>query len=615
MPLRRLRITILATGLALALPAVADAATRCVPNNSIAGDCTGGPYPQPQDAANGANPGDTIRIGPGTFLGVDTAKVLHFRGAGGGSLASSAGATILQPAGNTPALRLTGGGSIRQLRALGGSGTGSNSGGHGIFFFPAGAGDFPLTVEDVVAIGGNATTGTPGNGLQVQRSNTAVAQVSVGRGEFAGGTSDDSAATGLSFSASDAEITVNGVYAQGSTTTAGVGMAVNSAARATIDQSVFRGDAAVQVDAGAATIRRSTLTGRTFGISVFLGTNRPANATLENSLVTADLPGGGVAASAVRLSASDNSTVSFTARNSTLVAKGAARAAVDARNSDPGTNPDPTATLHNSIARLESPADPSNSADLSAADSQISADYSAFNTRRTAGSGNAPAPGSGTNVTGDPLFTNSGAGDFTLQPGSPLIDRGSNALVAGGLDLAGNTRVSGAAPDIGAFELQQAPPPGGTAGVNAVPTVFSFGATNRVFAPVARGGRITAAQNRKRRKRRVKRGTRFRYRLSEAGQVSITIERRLKGKRIRRGGKRRCVKPTRGNRKRRRCNRYKRAGTVRASGKAGANSTPFTGRFRGKALKRGRYRATLVVTDAQGARSRPRRLSFRIVKP
>jgi hypothetical protein len=36
---------------------------------------------------------------------------------------------------------------------------------------------------------------------------------------------------------------------------------------------------------------------------------------------------------------------------------------------------------------------------------------------------------------------------------------------------------------------------------------------------------------------------------------------------------------------------------------------------KGKALKPGRYRARLVATDAQGARSKERRLALRIVRP
>ena len=79
--------------------------------------------------------------------------------------------------------------------------------------------------------------------------------------------------------------------------------------------------------------------------------------------------------------------------------------------------------------------------------------------------------GSGTNLIGDPLFVDPTAGNYTLQAGSPLIERGDPAIVlAGELDAAGAPRSQDndcdglAIPDIGAFERAGAagpcPPPG-----------------------------------------------------------------------------------------------------------------------------------------------------------
>jgi hypothetical protein len=119
----------------------------------------------------------------------------------------------------------------------------------------------------------------------------------------------------------------------------------------------------------------------------------------------------------------------------------------------------------------------------------------------------------------------------------------------------------------------------------------------------------------KRRKRAVKRGTRFRYTLSEAATVKIVIERITRGRRIKLKGKRVCAKPTRKRRKRKRCNRYKRVTTLTAVQAAGRQSIPFSGRVKGKALKAGKYRARISATDSQGARSAERRLALRIVKP
>ena len=90
-----------------------------------------------------------------------------------------------------------------------------------------------------------------------------------------------------------------------------------------------------------------------------------------------------------------------------------------------------------------------------------------------------------------------------------------------------------------------------------------------------------------------KRGTRFRYTLSEAARVTITIQRKLRGKRT----------------------RYRRVGRLRAQKQAGRRSTRFSGRFKRKALRPGRYRATIVAVDSAGARSKARKLRFRIVRP
>jgi hypothetical protein len=92
--------------------------------------------------------------------------------------------------------------------------------------------------------------------------------------------------------------------------------------------------------------------------------------------------------------------------------------------------------------------------------------------------------------------------------------------------------------------------------------------------------------------------------------VRILIQRRTSG---RRQG-RRCVKLTKRNRKRRKCTLYVRAGELRRPGVQGANTTAFSCRIGRKALKPGRYRATLTAADAAGNVSSPRRLSFRVVR-
>ena len=58
----------------------------------------------------------------------------------------------------------------------------------------------------------------------------------------------------------------------------------------------------------------------------------------------------------------------------------------------------------------------------------------------------------GGNQSAAPLFVNTEAGDFREAAGSPTIDAGL-ADELGPLDLAGNPRVLGSAPDIGAYEF------------------------------------------------------------------------------------------------------------------------------------------------------------------
>jgi Tol biopolymer transport system component len=112
------------------------------------------------------------------------------------------------------------------------------------------------------------------------------------------------------------------------------------------------------------------------------------------------------------------------------------------------------------------------------------------------------------------------------------------------------------------------------------------------------------------RRRRTPAGTRFRWRLSEAATVSLRIERKLAG---RRSG-RRCVKPTKRNRRARKCSRYSRVGTLTRRAAAGAGGTAFSGRIRRKKLAVGSYRAVVSAKDAAGNASRSRTIAFKIVR-
>jgi hypothetical protein len=119
------------------------------------------------------------------------------------------------------------------------------------------------------------------------------------------------------------------------------------------------------------------------------------------------------------------------------------------------------------------------------------------------------------------------------------------------------------------------------------PVITSLSLTRRSFR-VAKAATPVAA--------RAKRGTAFRYTLSEPATVTIEIQRK---RRCRRGAT---------------CKRYRSVGTLTRKAAQLRNGTRFSGRIGKKALRRGRYRAVVRATDSGGNRSAPRRASFKIVR-
>ncbi|MDQ6805878.1 MAG: FG-GAP-like repeat-containing protein [Actinomycetota bacterium] len=153
---------------------------------------------------------------------------------------------------------------------------------------------------------------------------------------------------------------------------------------------------------------------------------------------------------------------------------------------------------------------------------------------------------------------------------------------------------------------QPTTPSGGFAGKTA-PGVTNYGLTNNPF--VVSGSKTPtfgfAAKSRKHKK-----GTTFRYTLSEAATVQIVISQRRSGRR--RGKK--CVAPTRSLRKAKKCTRTVSRGTLTRTSHVGKNSVGFSGRIGSKKLSPGSYLATLIATDAAKNASKPRTISFTIVK-
>jgi len=141
-------------------------------------------------------------------------------------------------------------------------------------------------------------------------------------------------------------------------------------------------------------------------------------------------------------------------------------------------------------------------------------------------------------------------------------------------------------------------------GDSTAPVFLSASLKPKTFAVNRKGAseKVVAAK--------AKRGTTFRYRLSEPARVVFTIQRAAKGRRV---GKA-CRKPTRANRTKRACTRYVQAKRFAKQSKTAANTKKFSGRIGKRALRPGRYRAALVATDTAGNRSKGKRLTFRIVR-
>jgi hypothetical protein len=147
--------------------------------------------------------------------------------------------------------------------------------------------------------------------------------------------------------------------------------------------------------------------------------------------------------------------------------------------------------------------------------------------------------------------------------------------------------------------------PSGGSGGDSTPVITLASVSPDVFAVNRKGAAeqlVTA---------RVARGTTFRYSLSEAARVVFTIQRAAKGRKV--GTK--CVKPARANRRKHACTRYVQPRRFAKASSVGANTKRFSGRIGTRALKPGRYRATLVATNSAGKHSAPKRLKFRVVKP
>jgi hypothetical protein len=127
-------------------------------------------------------------------------------------------------------------------------------------------------------------------------------------------------------------------------------------------------------------------------------------------------------------------------------------------------------------------------------------------------------------------------------------------------------------------------------------------------------------------------GTNFTFTSSEAGIATLTVQKQVKGLKVKVRGKRRCVPQTRKRLRalrrkagsaaafrrllrQRRCKAYKKIGSIRQAVVPGQNTIVFSGRIAGRKLRPGRYRALLVIQDTAGNVSRVERVYFRVLRP
>jgi len=194
------------------------------------------------------------------------------------------------------------------------------------------------------------------------------------------------------------------------------------------------------------------------------------------------------------------------------------------------------------------------------------------------------------------------------QTGSYRFCAGVEGLPAAGGTISTAGATDGGTPGAAQCASAPAPPPEPLAQAgpptDTTPPVISGLALSPSVFSVDAGGNASATAE----------GTTIRFRLSEDARTAITVSRLGNGRRV--SGS--CRRPTRRNQSQPRCLRASKLRTFTVSGRAGRNSTPFSGKIRRRgrvrSLKPGPHRLTVRATDAAGNRSKPSTLRFRVVR-
>ena len=422
-----------------------DAANNCL---SSANPCRHVAY-----AATQAADGDTVSIGAGQFsnenVSITTAKRVFFAGASS-SFDPSLG-TAVNSSNANPAFDLRGGGGISSLRVA--PSQGSPTGPSVSLEGAAPAGVLRSFVIDDVAMQHSL------GALGVKPGASGSVDVQISNSKFVGPSFDYAL---LDVSGPGASVTVRDT----SFTDPGNDGAMLTANRASVRFERVIGNElyGLIVTGGTLDIERSQiLTNGGYALSLESNTvaSGAAVARVTNSVLALNGPSS-FSVSTIEQSTINNGLPSQLDLVGSTVVKRAPTAdeALQVRTEAPTSA---GATLVNTAVRSINTGGSPAATDIKTigpGNGSVAASFSSF----TNVSGNVTAPGIADNVIGDPQFTDVAGKDYTLAPGSPLVDRGSPSAAVGPLDVIGNPRSSDgngdciAVPDIGAFERPGACP-------------------------------------------------------------------------------------------------------------------------------------------------------------
>jgi hypothetical protein len=301
------------------------------------------------------------------------------------------------------------------------------------------------------------------------------------------------------------------------------------------------------------------------------GVSVTSDCVARDALVIAD----GENAAAIR---GDGVNVTGVVRNVTAIATGSGSIGAGSYYGETITPGTYTLDLKNTIVSGESADLVAHSGEGFDGPGNIVVSNSSFDHPEQKGTGTV-TEGSG-NQKAAPLFVASANGDYREATGSPTIDAGVNDQL-GATDLAGNPRVLGAAPDIGAFEFL--PPPVAAAG-----GVRSLSIKPKRFRARRAGGPVAAGIL----KSKPPVGTEVTYTMSGDRTVEFSVARRVQGRKV----SKLCKRKSHVNAAHKKCAFYVPVkGLFTQPGTVGSNHFVFSGRIGGKKLKPGGYKLSALA--------------------